>query len=110
MFHILSIYIINKFKYIYKLIYTSFHKNKSYIYTHTYLVAFFRLIIPIWIWKMDMASCFLHHLFNIITTFTYHMRMFCMRNIHLQGYPVALEIKHPWLDLLSAEPEYFMMM
>lgn len=59
---------------------------------------------------MDMASSFLHHFFNIIATFPYHMRMFCMWNIHLQGYPVALEMKHPWLDTLRAEPEYFIVL
>lgn len=78
----------------------------SSVLNNTYLVAFLSLIVPIWIWKMDMASCFLHHFFNVIATFTYHMRMFCMWNIHLQGYPIALEIMHPQLDLVTAEPEY----
>lgn len=55
-----------------------------------HLVAFFRLVIPVGVWEVDVASCFFHHLFNVVATFADYMRMFCMRNIHLQGDPIAL--------------------
>lgn len=55
-----------------------------------HLVAFFCLVIPVGIWKVDVASCFFHHLFDIVATFADDMRMFGMWNIHLQGDPIAL--------------------
>lgn len=55
-----------------------------------HLVAFFCLVIPVGIWKVDVASCFFHHLFNVVATFADYMGMFCMRNVHLQGDPIAL--------------------
>lgn len=55
-----------------------------------HLVAFFCLVIPVGIWKVDVASCFFHHFFNIVATFADYMGMFCMWNIHLQGDSITL--------------------
>ena len=55
-----------------------------------HLVAFFCLIIPVGVWEVDVASCFFHHLFNIVAPFADYMRMFCVWDIHLQGDPIAL--------------------
>lgn len=55
-----------------------------------HLVAFFCLVIPVGIWKVDVASRFFHYFFNIVATFADYMRMFCMWNIHLQGDSIAL--------------------
>lgn len=52
--------------------------HKSSCEKTKHLVAFFCLIIPVGIWKVDVASCFFHHLLNIVATFADYMRMFCM--------------------------------
>lgn len=73
---------------------------------NTYLIAFFRLVVSIRIWKMDVAACFFHHFFNIIPSFANDMRMLSVRYVHLQGDSIALESKSGYFLFHSPGREY----
>ena len=48
-----------------------------------YLVAFVWLVVSVAVREMYVATCVLHDAFDIITSFTNDMWVFCMRDIHL---------------------------
>lgn len=56
----------------------------------TDLVAFLRLVVPVGVWKMDVAARLLHHPLDVVATFSDDVRVLCVGDVHLQRYPVAL--------------------
>ena len=66
--------------------------NKFLLNLGGHLIAFFQRVSPVRVWKVNVAACFLHNSLDIVTTFSYYVRMVSMRNVHFQGHPVALKI------------------
>lgn len=58
--------------------------------SQTNLVALLCLVIPVGIWKVDVAARLLHHLFDVVAAFSNNVGVLRVGNVHLQRYPVAL--------------------
>lgn len=56
----------------------------------TDLVAFLRLVVPVGVWKMDVAARLLHHPLDVVATLSDDVRVLRVGDVHLQRYPVAL--------------------
>lgn len=56
----------------------------------TDLVAFLRLVVPVGVWKMNVAACLLHHPLDVVATFSNDVGVLRVGDVHLQCYPVAL--------------------
>lgn len=49
----------------------------------TDLVAFLRLVVPIGVWKMDVAARLLHHPLDVVAALSNDVRVLRVRDVHL---------------------------
>lgn len=61
----------------------------SFIEHH--LVAFFSCtVVTVGVREVDVTGCGIHHLFDVTSTFSNHMGVFCVGHVHFQSYFVYL--------------------
>ena len=74
-----------------------------------YLVAFLSCrVVAVGVREVDVTGCDLHHLFDVPTTFSNHMGVFCVGHVHFQSHFVYLGFHinpgvshlHPCLHIL----------
>lgn len=59
-------------------------------WSQTNLVALLCLVVPVGVWKVDVAARLLHHPFDVVAAFSNNVGVLRVGNVHLQCYPVTL--------------------
>lgn len=70
------------------------------------LVAFLCLVVPVRVWKMDVAPRLLHHPLDVVATFANDVRVLCVRDVHLQSHPVTLMGRNREVYIVDCEAQW----
>lgn len=75
------------------------------------LVAFLCLVVPVRVWKMDVAPCLLHHPLDVVAPFANDVGVLRVGDVHLQSHPVTLMYRNRQACTVNCEAQwrkYFM--